>query len=226
MILFIISSTLFGRINAFNAGPANNLLFSATIGSIFGVLAVLFLIVDIGSDVLLANECREASVSVSGHGCQCREVEISPRDYTAYKPFNLTEFPRQVLCTMYGPEDINLDHSFMWMTISALSLGGIGQTVMATYHVRQENTFFSRLPKLLKVVMLVLSPIMMGPVAIVVHFIMRCAKGISLDEMMKYKVLIGTFKVVDIIFKSLFIALSSRNNFEYGPLFPFFAKNG
>merc|ERR1712168_727794 len=115
--------------------------YTATIGFIFGVLAVLFLIVDIGSDVLLANEYRKASVSVSGHGCQCREVEISPRDYTAYNPFNLTEFPRQVLCTMFGPKDINLDHSFMWMTISALSLGGIGQTVVATYHVRQENTF-------------------------------------------------------------------------------------
>jgi len=174
-----------------------------TIGTIFGVLGALFMILDIGSDFLLANEYREASVSASGHGCYCREVEVGPVNGTEYHPLNWTEFPRRVLCTMYGPGDINLDRSFMWMTIGALSLGGFAQTVMATYLIRQENSFFSRLPRILKVVTFLLCPITMGPVAIVVHFIMRCARGISLEEMMKYKALVGTFKVVDIIFESL-----------------------
>ena len=91
---------------------------------------------------------------------------------------------------------------YMWATLCVIALGSIMQTATATI-LACRGKLPSKLPMFVKVLTLIFCPVLMGPVVVTAYLVVCCAKGITEEDEAKYKILVGTLKMGEIIFESL-----------------------
>ena len=92
---------------------------------------------------------------------------------------------------------------YMWSTLSFMFAGGMAQTVVAIILACGGNDTFVSLPLFVRVLVLISSPFLLGPVVVTVYLIVRCVKGITEVDLERYKVLIGILKMGEILLETV-----------------------
>ena len=90
----------------------------------------------------------------------------------------------------------------MWATICFILVGGIVQTIIGIWMACRSSSC-SVLPTIVKVVMVSLCPILMGPVVVYAFLIIQSTKGIKEDDSHKFKLILGYLKMGEVFVESI-----------------------
>lgn len=179
-------------------------------GMVIGVFGMIFMTVDVGSDAWLTYVYhQDASVGASNKISASCKYEYYNCQLNWYSPrtWNISYSCREELRNATGMVKLfirNRDSTrYMWATLSVLALGALIQTIIITVLACRGNQTFSHLPKIVKILTFIAGPLMMGPLPMTAHLTVRCWKGIGKNELTKYKVLISTIKMGEVVCEAL-----------------------